>query len=134
MSVTLYEKDFVSRREEVAAVVNEALATLEKNGVIDRGDHFGAHLCLEEALVNAVVHGNKENPDLKVRLEILRNNGSYILRIRDEGGHFDPDAIQLPERPTPGGRGVCLMKAFMERVSYDSACHCLELVFRPKNK
>ena len=132
MPVTLYEKDFVSRREEVTAVVNEALATLEENGVIDRGDHFGAHLCLEEALVNAVVHGNKENPDLRVRLEILQNNGSYILRIRDEGGNFDPDAVRLPEQPTPGGRGVCLMKHFMERVSYDSACHCLELVFRPK--
>lgn len=134
MPVTLYERDFVSRREEVATVVGEALDMLEKNGVIDKGDHFSAHLCLEEALVNAVVHGNKENPDLRVRLEILRNDGTYVLRIHDEGGRFDPDAVNLPEPRIPGGRGVCLMKHYMDRVSYDSACHCLEMVFRPKHR
>lgn len=134
MPVMLYEKDFKSRRDEVNAVVAEALDTLEKNGVIDKGDHFSAHLCLEEALVNAVVHGNRENPDLNVRLEIIKNDGTYMLRIHDEGGRFDPNDVNLPEPRIPGGRGICLMKHYMDRVSYDSACHCLEMEFRPKHR
>jgi serine/threonine-protein kinase RsbW len=132
MPETLFDRDFVSRREAVADVVDAAVASLQEHGIISNEDRFCARLCLEEALVNAVVHGNREDPDLRVRLEILEDEGSYILRIYDEGGRFDPDSVVLPETMTPGGRGVCLMKHFMERVSYDCACHCLEMEFRPK--
>lgn len=84
---------------------------------------FGIHLALEEALVNAIKHGNKYSPEKQVRICCGITSEFFCIRIEDEGDGFDP--ARLPDPRTdewidvPNGRGVLLMRKFMDRVEYN---------------
>jgi serine/threonine-protein kinase RsbW len=78
---------------------------------------------LREALNNAVVHGNHEDPMKCVRVTCRCKFGEACMTVRDEGGGFDFNKI--PDPTTPGaiyssrGRGIYLMKAFMDEVQFE---------------
>jgi len=83
---------------------------------------FAIKLALEEALVNAVKHGNC--CDLSKRVVVLYNVNEDMLEviIRDEGAGFEPERVPdctAPERlPLPNGRGIMLLRAYMDKVEY----------------
>jgi serine/threonine-protein kinase RsbW len=85
-------------------------------------DVFGVRLALEEALVNAIKHGNGMDPDKNVRIQWQISPEFVCVEIEDEGPGFVPEAIPDPteeenlERPC--GRGIMLMRSFMSRVEY----------------
>lgn len=83
---------------------------------------FDVHVAFEEALRNAMVHGNKEHPRKKVVVETEVTDSEVILKVEDEGEGFDPGEIP---NPTVGdnvlkesGRGVFLIKHLMDKVEY----------------
>jgi serine/threonine-protein kinase RsbW len=86
-------------------------------------DVFGVRLALEEALVNAIKHGNGMDPDKNVKIMWRIDPVSVGVEIEDEGPGFipaevpDPTAEENLERPC--GRGIMLMKSFMSRVEYN---------------
>ncbi|HUT11328.1 MAG TPA: ATP-binding protein [Thermoguttaceae bacterium] len=88
-------------------------------------DVFGVHLAMEEALVNAIQHGNRFDEDKQVRIACRIAPELVHIEITDEGDGFDPTAVPDPTELThlaaPGGRGVMLMKAFMTRVQYNAS-------------
>ncbi len=83
---------------------------------------FRIKLALEEALTNAVKHGNRCDPNKQVVIRYAVNDTKAVVIIRDEGQGFDPDCVPdptSPERlPLPNGRGIMLMKAYMDEVEY----------------
>lgn len=85
-------------------------------------DIFSIKLALEEALVNAIKHGNQMDPDKRVYVCYRVTPGRFDVRITDEGDGFrpedvpDPTAIENLERPC--GRGLLLMRGFMTEVEY----------------
>jgi serine/threonine-protein kinase RsbW len=85
-------------------------------------DVFGVRLSLEEALVNAIKHGNGMDPDKQVRVRCCINEELVHIEIEDEGPGFTPEEVPDPtaeenlERPC--GRGIMLMKAFLSKVEY----------------
>jgi serine/threonine-protein kinase RsbW len=87
-----------------------------------RRDIFGVHLAVDEALVNAIRHGNKLDQSKHVRFCCRLSPQKVRVEIADEGPGFDPDALPDPTSPDrlqcPGGRGVLLMRAFMSRVEF----------------
>lgn len=87
-------------------------------------DVFGIHLALEEALVNAIMHGNRSDSDKQVRVSCRISPKVVRVEITDEGEGFDPSKVPNPTDPhrleVPSGRGVMLMKAFMSRVEYNA--------------
>ncbi|HYW79039.1 MAG TPA: ATP-binding protein [Thermoguttaceae bacterium] len=87
-------------------------------------DVFDVHLATEEALVNAIKHGNRFAPDRCVRIRCHLADDLIRIEITDEGEGFDPSEIPNPTEPdrleSPGGRGVMLMKSFMSRVEYNT--------------
>jgi len=102
-------------------------------------DAFALKLALEEALVNAVKHGNRSDPAKRVTVRFSISDERAEIIIRDEGGGFQPDKVPdptLPERlPLPNGRGIMLIRAYMDEVSYRdhgreicfvkmNSCHC----------
>jgi len=97
----------------VAAVGNSALG---------HHDIFGVHLALDEALVNAIFHGNAHDETKRVRFACRLSPERIHVEITDEGPGFDPDSLPDPTTPArrgrPGGRGVLLMRAFMSRVEF----------------
>jgi serine/threonine-protein kinase RsbW len=95
------------------------------------GEHeiFGVHLAVEEALVNAIRHGNGLDESKSVRVHCKLSGERLWIQITDEGRGFDPRRIPDPTAEenleTPGGRGVLLMKNFMSRVEYNEAGNCV---------
>jgi serine/threonine-protein kinase RsbW len=87
-------------------------------------DIFAVHLAAEEAIVNAIVHGNRLDPAKKVRVSCHVDADRVRIEIVDEGEGFDPAIVPdctLEDRlDVPSGRGVMLIRSFMTRVEYNA--------------
>lgn len=85
-------------------------------------DVFAIKLALEEALTNAVKHGNANDPAKHVTVRYSVTPEKAIVIVRDEGEGFLPEAVPdctCAERlPVPSGRGIMLMKAYMDKICY----------------
>ncbi len=83
---------------------------------------FAVKLALEESLVNAVKHGNQFDPCRMVHVQYKIDDEKVAITIRDEGRGFDPVCVPDPtsaENLTrPCGRGIMLMRAYMDDVVY----------------
>ena len=84
---------------------------------------FGVRLALEEALVNAIKHGNGMDPAKQVHVECQFDDDRVRIVIEDEGEGFDvstvPDPTTEENLDKPGGRGIMLMRSFMSRIEYN---------------
>jgi serine/threonine-protein kinase RsbW len=85
---------------------------------------FGIHLAIEEAVVNAIRHGNQFDPDKSVQISCRITPQQLWVSIEDEGPGFDPCAVPdctCEDRlEVPSGRGVMLMRCFMNHVEYNT--------------
>ncbi|MBM4012018.1 MAG: ATP-binding protein [Planctomycetes bacterium] len=94
-------------------------------------DVFAIHLAVEEAITNAIVHGNMLDPDKKVRVSCEVSPDRVLVSIVDEGSGFDPasvpDCTADDRLEAPGGRGVMLMRSFMTRIAYNAKGNAVEL-------
>jgi serine/threonine-protein kinase RsbW len=94
--------------------------------------NYGRHQCHEielavrETVANAVLHGNRCDSSKKVFLSAEMSPSGLMVCIRDEGKGFDPNAV--PDPLVPGnllqesGRGLFLVKAYMDEVIWRPAC------------
>lgn len=84
---------------------------------------FAIKLALEEGLNNAIRHGNHFDPGKFVEIAYEVSNEKTCITIKDEGQGFDPDVVPDPTAneniEKPGGRGIMLMRAYMDEVSYN---------------
>lgn len=98
--------------------IEDALRSL----AYDDHDVFAIKLALEEALVNAIKHGNGMDPDKTVRVHYRIAPDRFDVRIADEGPGFKPEDVPDPTLETtidrPCGRGLLLIRGFMSSVEY----------------
>lgn len=129
-----YSAEFASTLDVLGDAISNALEALLEHGWIDEDQVFYARLCLEEALVNAITHGNQSDNRRKVRIEMRSESQDDVccIRICDEGPGFKPEDVKLPSGTSLNGRGVCLIRHCMESVEYDPQEHCLEMRMRRK--
>jgi serine/threonine-protein kinase RsbW len=89
---------------------------------LDGEEEYWIVTALREALANAVRHGNRAEPELKVRVDYTIDGGTVTIRIEDEGEGFDLEEIPDPTDPEnllrPSGRGIFYMQQFMNRVEF----------------
>ena len=88
------------------------------------GTEVDIEVALREALLNAVIHGNKEDPSKHVFLRVrCHTDGEVSMAILDEGAGFEIDSVPDPTIPehlmSIHGRGIYLMRALMDEVSFD---------------
>lgn len=88
------------------------------------GEEADVESALREALNNAVVHGNQEDPETKVDIRCRCQPGEEIsIVVTDEGKGFDFAKIVrngIVTDPTcEHGRGIQLMKAYMDDVHFE---------------
>ena len=107
---------------EGQAVQERIVALLEKLGYPPR-DVFGVRLALEEALVNAIKHGNRHDPCQQVHIRCRADRDAVRITIEDEGPGFVPEEVPDPtleeNLEKPSGRGIMLMRAFMSLIEYN---------------
>jgi serine/threonine-protein kinase RsbW len=82
-------------------------------------------MALREALANAIKHGNGQDLEKRVHLEMDVSDHHLRIRIQDEGAGFDPERVVDPLAPEnrlkTSGRGIFYMKTFMDEVRFRRA-------------
>ena len=90
------------------------LFTLNEFYCINQERFINFHIAVSEALINAIVHGNKENLEKKVLVDIYENIDSLEVVVKDEGEGFNlnklPDPTESDNLHKENGRGVYIMK------------------------
>jgi serine/threonine-protein kinase RsbW len=83
-----------------------------------------AHIAMavREAAINAALHGNAYDPSKKITASFESNPDDLIIRIADQGPGLDHESIPDPLAPENilrgSGRGIFLIKAFMDEVHF----------------
>lgn len=79
-------------------------------------------LAVTEATTNAIIHANKCDASKTVSIRAHIEDSKLIVNVKDEGKGFDPSTIPDPTKPEnllkDSGRGVYLMKVYMDDVKY----------------
>lgn len=92
-------------------------------------DIFAVHLALEEALANAIKHGNRLDVRKCVHVACKMSPQRLWVQIRDEGPGFVPDTVPdctaEENLLTPSGRGLLLMRTYMSRVEFNATGNCV---------
>lgn len=88
------------------------------------GSEIDIEMALREALANAVIHGNGDDPGKSVYITCrCYMDGEIAITVRDQGRGFDSNAVLDPTLPEnvlfPHGRGIYLMKTLMDEVSFE---------------
>jgi len=109
------------RTEELEPLLNELHASLAALD-FSRSDCGGVCLALEEAVVNALKHGNQGDACKCVLVSFRADAESVLVRVEDEGQGFDPASVPDPTAPEnldkPSGRGQALMRFYVSWVCY----------------
>jgi serine/threonine-protein kinase RsbW len=91
-------------------------------------------LAVYEALANAVIHGNANDPQKEVDVACFFESNScenLVIVVRDEGSGFDPDSIPDPRSGqglySSHGRGIYFMRQLMDEVAYFNGGREVEL-------
>jgi serine/threonine-protein kinase RsbW len=115
------EYEFFSDLGEVRLLQDRLETALAAAGWTE-SEQFAIKLAVEEAVVNAIKHGNQMDPDKKVKVAYTITETRFDIRIEDEGPGFNPGDVPDPttvegiERPC--GRGLLLINGFMDEVRY----------------
>jgi serine/threonine-protein kinase RsbW len=117
-----FHLDLGSRFENIELVQVVLKDTLDQLGIEEDARHW-IDVAVREAVANAIKHGNAQNPDKQVHIDLLLEGDQLVIRIEDEGEGFDPSSVQDPLAPEnilrPNGRGIFYMKNFMDDIHYD---------------
>ncbi len=96
----------------------------------------GLLLSITEATTNAIKHGNKSDKNKLVFIDVSCDNEFLTIRIKDQGEGFDPDKIPDPTHPEnllkDSGRGVYLMKIYMDEIKFNKTDEGMETILKMK--
>ena len=113
------DSDLASCQQVQQAVMSE----VERLGYCQEAT-FAIRLSLEEAIVNAVKHGNKFNPSKHVYVEAQVTPEQTNIAVEDEGTGFDRTCVPDPRCDENlakcGGRGILLIEAYMSGVAWSN--------------
>ena len=87
-----------------------------------------------EAVTNAIVHGNENDPDKLVRINVVSDEHKIEVTVTDEGKGFDVNIVPDPTKPNyieqPNGRGIFLMRNLADKVKFDKNGSVVTLTFK----
>jgi len=114
----------------VENAIDEATSTI---GISQ--DNYGKILVSAmEAVNNAIVHGNKSNPEKVVDIEISYNENELNIQVTDEGPGFRPDLVPDPTAPENieelNGRGIYLMSHLADKIEYNPKGNSVKMIFK----
>ncbi len=117
-------------------VLQYLIERVAKLGVI-KPERSNLFIALDEAFVNAVKHGNKNDPTKLVRITAELSPQEARFTVEDEGEGFDVEQIPDPRDPAnlfkASGRGVLLIYNIMDKVEYNARGNRLTMIKRPED-
>ncbi len=116
------EKTIPSSKDVAHAQVELLINALTEAGW-DGSDLFHVQMSVDEAIMNAVIHGNEESPDKQVDFVFRVSEKAAYVQIRDQGCGFCleevPDPTAEENLESIHGRGVFLIQQMMSEVTYN---------------
>lgn len=112
-----------SEIKAISPLVDRLMRLIEGSHCV-AGEEHAIELALEEALNNAVVHGNRRDPRklVQVLCRCELGKGVFVV-VKDQGQGFDPNAVPDPtvaeNNSADHGRGIWLMRVAMDEVSFE---------------
>lgn len=117
-----WQLELANTMQAAERLSGELLEKARRQG-FDEADLFAIHLALEEAFVNAVQHGNQSDPRKKIFVRYSVTSDRFDVTIADQGPGFNPQTLPDPRDPEnlckSSGRGVLLIRAYMDQVEYN---------------
>lgn len=118
--------------DEILEFLNERLSTL---GIV-QPDDSDVLIALDEAIVNAIKHGNQSDPQKIVHITAEINAKGARFTIRDEGPGFTREGVPDPTDPlrllVPSGRGLLLINHIMDKVRHNQTGNEIQMVRRAR--
>ena len=112
-----------SQREEADQAIADILANIEASESFENTSIFAIRLALEEALTNAIHHGNNDDASKSIIVDYFVDHDRVMIEVEDEGPGFNPEAVPDPTQEEniaiPSGRGLMLMHAYMTNVDFN---------------
>jgi len=107
---------------ESVSEVEAAAEQLATEAGFDEDQRFHIAMAVREAVINAVMHGNKYDSALQIDVSLENTGTSLVFTIADQGQGFDPDHLPDPLAPENllrgSGRGVFLIRSLMDEVHF----------------
>ncbi len=111
---------------------------LRRRYKIPDDDYHRIYLASSEAFINAIVHGNKRDPNKKVRVKFKVFKRSFEIEIQDEGEGFTPEGVPDPTVDEnllkESGRGVFIMQAFADVVKFHKTKSGMKVIIKIKKR
>jgi serine/threonine-protein kinase RsbW len=111
-----------SETRHIRKVSEKILASLS-DFALDEGRSFDIRLCIEEAVRNAIVHGNHSDKRFSVRVTYQAVDDKLVIEVEDEGAGFNHQSVADPTASAHimknSGRGVYLIRKLMNSVAYN---------------
>src|SRR5271156_4045554 len=116
------ERSLPSKVAAISPFVDKLMRLIRKCGHAPEGEN-DVEIALREALANAIIHGNHENPRKQVHVTCRCEPEEVTIAVKDEGRGFDINELADPTAPenigSVHGRGIFLMKALMDDVRFE---------------
>ena len=113
-------------------LIHRLVRTLRAAGRINGDQHHAAEMCFDEALNNAIQHGNRGDPRKKIRVWLFADEQRWGAIVEDEGQGFRPENVPDPTREEnllrEGGRGITLMEEYLDSLWYNEKGNALMMV------
>jgi len=119
----LNHSTYKSRQEDIKHASAEIIDFIKKFNPETHTDIlFDIKLCIEEAVRNAIIHGNKSREEQPVDIYYYIDDNRIVIKVADKGAGFKvsdiPDPTQEENLYKESGRGVYIMHKLMDRVEY----------------
>lgn len=109
---------------------------LQQRADIDDEDSGRIMLALSEAVNNAIIHGNNEDPEKQVVVlsTLDKENRTLTISVEDEGEGFEPEEIPDPLKEenllNEGGRGVYLIRQYADELQFSKGGSKATIIFQ----
>ena len=117
-----YRHSFPSRLDFKQKAIETVADLLTTKGWVTVEDRPWLVLCLDEAITNAMLHGNEGDPQLPIEIVVAANEKRWHIAVSDQGAGFPISAIPDPDAPETllleHGRGVRLMRSWLDSLTY----------------
>jgi serine/threonine-protein kinase RsbW len=122
MAIATSVKLLLTSEVRLIDLVHVASEKMAETVGLDADEALNVGLALREAVINAIIHGNRRDPSLPVEVTLTANGGKLVATVQDHGGGFDPDAMPDPTSESnvlqTSGRGLLLMRAFVDEIEF----------------
>ncbi len=122
MSDKIYIKEIESN-PDLLPELDDFILNIAKEAGLDSDQTNSLSLSFSEAVSNSILHGNKCDPNKKVKIKVELNSSNLIITIKDEGKGFDIESVPDPTKPEnilkDSGRGIHIMKSYLSDLRYN---------------